>query len=193
MSCPVLLLIVAGSDGIKDDERLYQVFLYMRDPANPSEVDSCHYAFPLPISPVLECNSYKVVRIDILPTGKDNTIKPVSSWKPVPPNEYIHEHQKLRTDLKPLHVVQPEGASFTIEAQGNNTLQTISWQKWHFLLHYNAREGPVLFNISYDGRPLFYRIGLSDMNIPYADPRHPYHKKSAFDLGSWPTPVCPSH
>jgi Cu2+-containing amine oxidase len=21
------------------------------------------------------------------------------------------------------------------------------------------------------------------MNIPYADPRHPFHKKSAFDLG----------
>ena len=26
-------------------------------------------------------------------------------------------------------------------------------------------------------------MSLSDMNIPYADPRHPYHKKSAFDLG----------
>lgn len=35
----------------------------------------------------------------------------------------------------------------------------------------------------YDGRMLFYRLALSDMNIPYADPRHPFHKKSAFDLG----------
>jgi len=26
-------------------------------------------------------------------------------------------------------------------------------------------------------------LSLSDMNIPYADPRHPFHKKSAFDLG----------
>jgi primary-amine oxidase len=26
-------------------------------------------------------------------------------------------------------------------------------------------------------------MSLSDMNIPYADPRHPFHKKSAFDLG----------
>ncbi|KAH6658499.1 copper amine oxidase [Truncatella angustata] len=41
----------------------------------------------------------------------------------------------------------------------------------------------VLYNICYDGRPLFYRLALSDMNIPYADPRHPYYKKSAFDLG----------
>lgn len=35
----------------------------------------------------------------------------------------------------------------------------------------------------YDGRSVFYRLSLSDMNIPYADPRHPFHKKSAFDLG----------
>ena len=35
----------------------------------------------------------------------------------------------------------------------------------------------------YDGRSLFYRLSLSDMNIPYADPRHPFHKKAAFDLG----------
>jgi len=41
----------------------------------------------------------------------------------------------------------------------------------------------VLYNVRYDGRSLFYRLSLSDMNIPYADPRHPFHKKSAFDLG----------
>lgn len=174
---------IYGSDGICDDERLFQVFMYMRDPSNPSEVDSNHYAYPLPFSPVIECNSYKVVRIDILPTGKDNTRKPTSAWTPAPPNEYIHEHQNLRKDLKPLHVVQPEGASFTIQCQGNSTLHTISWQKWQILLHYNAREGPVLFNVSYDSRPLFYRVGLSDMNIPYADPRQPFLRKSAFDLG----------
>lgn len=30
---------------------------------------------------------------------------------------------------------------------------------------------------------MFYRMSLSDMVIPYADPRHPFHKKAAFDLG----------
>lgn len=43
------LLTLAGSDGVGDDDRLLQAFLYMRDPANPGEVDSNHYAFPLPI------------------------------------------------------------------------------------------------------------------------------------------------
>lgn len=172
-----------GQDGKECDDRQFPVFLYMRDPANAAEVDSCHYAYPLPISPVVDGVTYQVKRVDILPTGKDNTIKPVTSWKPVPPNEYISEAQDLRSDLKPLHVVQPEGASFTVKPTRNETLHTISWQKWRFHLHYNAREGPVLFNVQYDNRPLFYRVSLSEMNIPYADPRYPFHKKSAFDLG----------
>ncbi|KIV76854.1 hypothetical protein PV11_08709 [Exophiala sideris] len=173
---------IYGSDGINDDDRLYQVFLYMRDPANPSELDSNHYAFPLPIAPVIECNDYKVIRIDYLPTGADNTIHEPRPYEAVPPNEYIHEHQQLRTDIKPLRVIQPEGASFSITPTGE-TGQIVEWQKWFFRLGYNQREGMVLYDVRYDGRPLFYRLSLSDMNIPYADPRHPFHKKSAYDLG----------
>lgn len=48
---------------------------------------------------------------------------------------------------------------------------------------FNQREGMVLYNVRYDNRPLFYRLSLSDMSVPYADPRYPFHKKSAFDLG----------
>ncbi|EHK97718.1 putative Copper amine oxidase 1 [Glarea lozoyensis 74030] len=114
--------------------------------------------------------------------GIDNTIKEPSPYKVQPPNEYIHEAQELRTDLKPLNVVQPEGASFKVSnysEQGHN----IEWQKWTFKVGFNQREGMVLYDVHYDGRPLFYRLSLSDMNIPYADPRHPFHKKAAFDLG----------
>jgi primary-amine oxidase len=90
----------------------------MRDPLNSSEADSNHYAFPLPISPVLDCYEYKVIRIDILPTGKDLTIKDVDAYKHKPANEYIPETQALRQDLKPLQVIQPEGASFTVTPVG---------------------------------------------------------------------------
>jgi primary-amine oxidase len=171
-----------GSDGINDDERLYQVFLYMRDPAHPDNLDSNHYAFPLAIAPVIECNTYKVIRIDYLPTGADNTVHEPRPWEPVGPNEYTHEHQRLRQDLKPLRVSQPEGASFTLTPAGE-TGHVLEWQKWSFRVGYNQREGMVLYDVRYDSRPLFYRLSLSDMNIPYADPRHPYHKKSAYDLG----------
>ncbi|KAF2746947.1 hypothetical protein M011DRAFT_444704 [Sporormia fimetaria CBS 119925] len=172
---------IYGSDGVNDSERLWQCFLYLRDPLNPSEADSNHYALPIPISPVICGVTRKVVRIDLLPTGADNTIKPTQKYKIQPPNEYVPEYQKLRTDLKPLNVVQPEGASFTVTQDGTSNI--LSWQKWRFRVGFNQREGMVLYDVRYDTRPLFYRLSLSDMNIPYADPRHPFHKKSAFDLG----------
>ncbi|KAK1597067.1 copper amine oxidase [Colletotrichum navitas] len=173
---------IYGSDGVNDDERLYQVFLYMRDPNNSAEPDSNHYAFPLPILPVVECNEYKIIRIDILPTGADNTVKPLSPYRPKPGNEYIPECQNLRKDLKPLHVSQPEGPSFTVTPVGE-TGNVVEWQKWSFFVGFNQREGMVLYNVKYDGRSLFYRLSLSEMSVPYGDPRHPFHKKAAFDLG----------
>ncbi|KAK0114069.1 hypothetical protein ONS95_014308 [Cadophora gregata] len=178
---------IYGSDGINDglfsdDERMFQCFLYVRDPKNASELDSNHYAMPLNISPVISAETMKVTRIDFLPTGADATVKEPGPYKVQPPNEYIPEAQELRTDIKPLNVVQPEGTSFEVtkfSEQGHS----VAWQKWDFKVGFNQREGMVLYDVHYDGRPLFYRLSLSDMNIPYADPRHPYHKKAAFDLG----------
>lgn len=161
---------------------MFQCFLYVRDPNNPSEADGNHYAMPLTISPVINASTMKVTRIDFLPTGADNTTKEPTKYKVQPPNEYIPEAQNLRTDLKPLNVIQPEGASFKVSnfsEQGH----AIAWQKWEFKVGFNQREGMVLYDVHYDGRPLFYRLSLSDMAIPYADPRHPFHKKQAFDLG----------
>ena len=156
--------------------------MYMRDPTNSSHADSNHYALPLPISPVIDTENYTVTRIDIMPTGTDHTIKPITPYKIQPPNEYTSEHQDLRTDVKPLHVVQPEGPSFHVTSAGESG-EYIAWQKWTFFIGFNAREGMVLYDIRYAGRPLFHRLSLSDMSIPYADPRHPFHKKQAFDLG----------
>ena len=157
--------------------------MYMRDPSNPSEVDSNHYAFPLAVSPVIHGVTMELLRIEYLPTGIDNS-KPETPlpWTLKPANEYINEKHELRKDLKPLQVVQPEGASFTVQKVGE-TGYTLAWQKWTLRVGFNQREGMVLYDVGYDGRPLFYRVSLSDMNIPYADPRHPYNKKSAFDLG----------
>lgn len=170
---------IYGSDGVNDDARMWQCFLYAR--GHKDDPDSNHYARPLPVSPVVDTTVMKVMRIDHMPTGKDNTIDSDKPWTLPPPNEYTSDYQTLRTDLKPLHVSQPEGASFTVITEG--TSHVINWQKWSFRVGFNQREGMVLYNVRYDGRSLFYRLSLSDMNIPYADPRHPFHKKSAFDLG----------
>ena len=42
----------------------------------------------------------------------------------------------VRTDLKPLHITQPEGASFTVEGT------ELKWQNWTMRLGFNYREGP---------------------------------------------------
>ena len=114
---------------------------------NADDADSNHYALPLAISPVVDCEEYKVIRIDMLPTGTDHSIKPTTQYKIQPPNEYTPEHQKLRTDLKPLNVVQPQGASFTVSKAGEMG-ESIQWQKWSFQLGFNQREGMVLYNVS---------------------------------------------
>ncbi|KAK4154329.1 hypothetical protein C8A00DRAFT_42916 [Chaetomidium leptoderma] len=178
---------IYGSDGVKqgnfyDDKRAMQCFLYMRDPCNPTELDSCHYAFPLPISPVVDPVTLELIRIDILPTGLDEKVKPLGPWQPANASEYIPEAQTLRSDLKPLRLVQPEGASFTVE-NFSELGRLVRWQKWDFKVGFNQREGMVLYDVHYDNKPLFYRLSLSDMSIPYADPRHPFHRKAAFDLG----------
>lgn len=138
---------IYGADGVNDDDRMYQCFLYMRDTENPNEADSNHYALPLPISPVITTENWKVIRIERLPTGADSSTSDTKPWQFRPANEYIPEAQHLRTDLKPLNVVQPEGASFSISTQGQSNV--LNWQKWSFRVGYNQREGPILYDVSY--------------------------------------------
>lgn len=124
---------------------MYQCFLYIRDPTNPNEADSNHYALPLNISPVVSTETMKVIRVDLLPTGADNTVGDTKPYKIKPANEYIPEYQELRTDLKPLNVVQPEGASFKVTEQGTSSV--LEWQKWQFRVGFNQREGMVLYDV----------------------------------------------
>lgn len=187
----VATLTALGSDGVDDDERMAQCFMYMRDPENSKLADSNHYALPLPLSPVFRFTTRELVRIDYLPTGADHAVHPPKPYKKQPPNEYVPESMKLRQDLKPLHVVQPEGASFKVTEEG--TSNVVDWQKWSFRTGFNAREGLVLHNIRYvshaglqapvpplpqsketddrlqDNRSLFYRLSLSDMNVSRRD------------------------
>ena len=126
---------------------MYQCFLYLRDPSNTTNIDSNHYAFPLAISPVVDAVELRVTRIDFVATGTGLDAKEPKALKIQPPNEYYPEYQDLRKDLKPLHVVQPEGASFKVTKSGE-TDHRIEWQKWSFRVGFNQREGPVLYNVS---------------------------------------------
>ena len=124
----------------------------------------------------------KVYRLPTKPHERINHEKKPFDRRRIHPTAASEYHPDLRpaprTTTKPYQVVQPEGPSFKI--QGNH----LSWEKWTFRVGFNYREGLTLHDIRYDGRSLFYRLSLGEMFVPYGDPRAPYPRKAAFDLGN---------
>ncbi|RAK88253.1 copper amine oxidase [Aspergillus costaricaensis CBS 115574] len=173
-----------GVDGEDTQTRRTQVFMYMRNPEN-NDPDSSHYSFPLDFMVIVDLCKMEVIKIIRLPLGSDQTATAVGSavphrrTNPVEP-EYDHRLQKNppRTTLKPYQVVQPEGASFTVNGY------LIEWEKWRFRVGFNWREGMTLHDVSFDGKSAFYRLSLSEIFVPYGDPRNPIYRKGAFDLGN---------
>src|SRR3954454_478557 len=84
-----------------------------------------------------------------------------------------------RADLKPIEITQPEGASFTVSGHG------VAWQKWNVHVGFTPREGLVLHEIAYDGRPIVYRASLAEMYVPYGDPAPTHRFKNVFDQGEY--------
>ncbi len=81
--------------------------------------------------------------------------------------------------LKSLEIVQPEGPSFSVKGH------EVTWANWKVRLDFWAREGLILRDCSFDGRPVFYRASMCDMVVPYGDP-DPFHAhKNAFDNGEY--------
>ena len=91
--------------------------------------------------------------------------------------------QRLRDDIKPLEIVQPDGVSFTLD--GNH----LSWQRWSMRLGFNPREGMVIHTLGYqDGerlRPVAHRLSFAEMVVPYRDPTDDHKARTAFDIGEW--------
>jgi primary-amine oxidase len=97
--------------------------------------------------------------------------------------------QEVRSTLRPLEIVQPEGVSFTLE--GNE----LSWESWRMRIGFNYREGLILHRVGYqDGldaagspvvRPIAHRISLAEMIVPYRDPTPDHARRTAYDIGEW--------
>jgi primary-amine oxidase len=128
---------------------------------------------------VIDYITKELVSIIELPIGADHSLTPDVKYTSHEPKEWHHDlhSQPPRTDLKPLTVHQPLGASFTVDGY------LVTWQKWRFRVGFNWREGMILHDVTYDGRELFHRLSLSEMFVPYGDPRTPYSRKSVFDVG----------
>ena len=86
-------------------------------------------------------------------------------------------------ELKPLHISQPEGPSFTLEGQ------LLTWQNWQLRLGFNYREGLVLHTVGFRDagrlRPVAHRLSFAEMVVPYRDPTTDHYRRTAFDIGEW--------
>ncbi|HEX4657109.1 MAG TPA: primary-amine oxidase, partial [Streptosporangiaceae bacterium] len=86
-------------------------------------------------------------------------------------------------EVKPLHVSQPDGVSFTLRGR------ELSWQNWQLRLGFNHREGLVLHTVGLrDGdrlRPVAHRLSFAEMIVPYRDATPDHYRRTAFDIGEW--------
>lgn len=147
-----------------EGKRFFQGLVFARDTRSQNP-DSNFYAYPLPLVPVMDSLTKQVVRVEELATGgiddkyrgKTHLPEVLAHCKS---SEYVPELLPggIRNDLKPLSVVQPDGASFTV-SDGN----LIEWQKWRMRVTFNSREGAVLHDIRYQGRSILYRLSMSEM------------------------------
>ncbi|RDW66416.1 amine oxidase-12 [Coleophoma cylindrospora] len=154
--------------------RLQQALMYYRP-----HIDDSQYSFPLDFCPIFDAEKLAIIHIDI-----PEVRRPLSK---APPNNYhpaaIEKEGGYRTDIKPINITQPEGVSFKVEGR------VIDWQNWKVHVGFNYKEGIVLNNITYNDkgteRPIFYRLSLAEMVVPYGNPEHPHQRKHAFDLGEY--------
>ncbi len=102
---------------------------------------------------------------------------------PLPPGdgEFRADRIKLRDDVKPIEITQPEGPSFTVDGR------EVRWQKWRLRVGWSPREGLVLHNIGYEDegvlRPILHRASIAEMVVPYADPDRFY--QTPLDIGEF--------
>jgi primary-amine oxidase len=162
----------SGNYGAEEEQtrRIMRGLVWLR--LNPHDNS---YAHPVEgVQAIVDLHKMEVIRIE------DNGVIPV----PPEAGNYTPEAVgQLRTDLKPLEIIQAEGPSFSVHGH------EVSWQKWRFRIGFTPREGLVLYTISYEDqgriRPIIYRASLAEMVIPYGDPSQNRYHQNAFDLGEY--------
>jgi primary-amine oxidase len=150
--------------------RLVQTFLYYRPSGTMKDNQ---YAHPIDLVPVVDLNSKSLVRIDGIdrPAPKIPDVPVQYHRDMLSQNTYLQSSWRSDT-LKALDITQPDGPSFTV-SDGNY----VEWQGWSLRVGFNYREGIVLHDVKYQGRPVMKRGSLVEMSVPYADPNPPYQRK----------------
>ncbi|MEM7213572.1 MAG: tyramine oxidase, partial [Pseudomonadota bacterium] len=160
----------SGNFGIEEEKgrRISHVFCWIRN----SELDH-QYAHPIEgLNATMDISTREVLSV----TDVGDI--------PIPRAEGNYDRtfiapETIRTDLKPIDVVQPEGVSFTLD--GHN----LKWAGWDLRIGFNPREGMTLHDISIWGRPVMYRASIAEMMVPYGSPEGAHPRKNVFDIGEY--------
>ena len=167
----------AGNYGDVEDStrRLARPLCFLRsDPTDNG------YVRPIEgLRPVVDLNTMEVIRVE--QHGR---------W-PLPTAEANYSPERVphpRKDVKPLEITQPEGPSFEVDGY------QVRWQKWSFVIGFNAREALTLHHLRYRDagrdRSILYRASLTEMVVPYGDPGPTQRRKNAFDVGEYGMGMC---
>ncbi|KUF71077.1 Amine oxidase [Phytophthora nicotianae] len=167
------LPLSAGVFGYEDEvnRRMIRVLSFL-------STENTHSMFAHPVDGIVahvDLTSERVVRL--IDTGYDHI--------PTESGDYLDPKLSgpVRTDMKPLRITQPEGASFTVE---NNVL---NWLNWEVRIGFNGREGLTLHDISFNDRgskrPILNRAAISEMVVPYGEPQPTHEWQNYFDAGEY--------
>jgi primary-amine oxidase len=94
-------------------------------------------------------------------------------------NYYPEVQGAARTTLKPIEITQPEGPSFAVSGS------LVEWENWAMRVSFNAREGLVLHDVTFDGRSVLSRASVPEMVVPYGDTAPGRFWISYFDAGEY--------
>ncbi|WP_300676145.1 primary-amine oxidase [Nocardioides sp.] len=136
------------------------------------------YAHPIPgITPIIDLNEGTLLEIER--HDQPDVFAPVMG-------EYVPDlvatvlpDFTVRTDRKPLAIVQPDGVSFALDGH------LLTWQRWSFRIGFHHREGLTLHAVSYDGRSVADRLSFAEMVVPYRDASSQHARRTAYDIGEW--------
>jgi primary-amine oxidase len=167
----------AGNYGTEEDRthRLARPLCFLRsDPTDNG------YARPIEgLRPVVDLNTMQVLRVE-----------DYGRW-PLPPQPGNYAADRVspqRAAPKPLVITQPEGPGFTLAGR------QLRWDNWEFIVGFNAREGLTVHHVRYHdrgrSRSILYRGSLTEMVVPYGDPRPTQVRKNAFDVGEYGIGFC---
>ena len=157
-------------DGVTTKRRIIRATAYVREFPQDNG-----YARPVGnLVFVIDCDAKAVAAVqdgDPLPLPPESGNYDVGSVGP------------LRTDLRPLEIIQRDGPSFTV------TGHVIEWQRWRLHAHIDPVEGLVISDVSYvDGgrrRSILHRASISEMVVPYGDTGNDFYFRNVFDAGEY--------